>query len=86
LIELRSCERFLILAETATESDLKHLYKSLFASEAGHYKTFLKLAETTARETIVETRWEELLEKEALIIQAQPVGIALHSGVEMIVA
>jgi len=86
LIELRSCERFLILAETALESDLKHLYKSLFASEAGHYKTFLKLAETTARKSIVEARWEELLEKEALIIQAQPVGIALHSGVEMIAA
>lgn len=86
LIELRSCERFLILAEMTSESDLKHLYKSLFASEAGHYKTFLKLAETTARESIVEARWEELLEKEAEIIQTQPVGIALHSGVEWITA
>lgn len=47
LIEVRSCERFLILGEAATEPELKHLYKSLFASEAGHYKTFLKLAETS---------------------------------------
>jgi tRNA-(ms[2]io[6]A)-hydroxylase len=81
LIELRSCERFLILGEVATESDLKHLYKSLFASEAGHYKTFLKLAESTTEEQIVAARWEELLEKEGEIIQAQPVSASLHSGI-----
>ncbi len=86
LIEARSCERFLILGEVATEPDLKHLYKSLFASEAGHYKTFLKLAETTATARVVESRWEELLEKESEIIQAQPIGVALHSGVEQVLA
>ncbi|MDW8436785.1 MAG: tRNA isopentenyl-2-thiomethyl-A-37 hydroxylase MiaE [Chloroherpetonaceae bacterium] len=80
LIEARSCERFLILAETATEPDLKRLYESLFASEAGHYKTFLKLAETTASVDDVEARWEEMLTGEADIIAAQPVGFALHSG------
>lgn len=84
LIEARSCERFLILGEVATESDLKHLYKSLFASEAGHYKTFLKLAETTASIRIVEERWEELLEKEARVIQAQPIGASMHSGLEQV--
>ncbi|MFQ3597710.1 MAG: tRNA isopentenyl-2-thiomethyl-A-37 hydroxylase MiaE [Chloroherpetonaceae bacterium] len=86
LIEVRSCERFLILGEVAAESDLKHLYKSLFASEAGHYKTFLKLAETTAPTHIVAERWEELLEKEAEVIQAQPVGASMHSGVEQVLA
>ncbi len=86
LIEARSCERFLILGEVATEPDLKHLYKSLFASEAGHYKTFLKLAETTATARVVESRWEELLERESEIIQAQPIGVSLHSGVEQVLA
>lgn len=86
LIEVRSCERFLILAEVATESDLRHLYKSLFASEAGHYKTFLKLAETTAPMRIVAERWEELLEKESEIIQVQPIGALMHSGVEQVCA
>ncbi len=86
LIEARSCERFLILGEVASEPDLKHLYKSLFASEAGHYKTFLKLAETTATARVIESRWEELLEKESEIIQVQPIGVALHSGVEQVFA
>lgn len=84
LIEARSCERFLILAEVATEQDLRHLYKSLFASEAGHYKTFLKLAETVAEADCVEARWKELLQLEAQFIAAQPIGFALHSGAEMI--
>ncbi|MGQ9805650.1 MAG: tRNA isopentenyl-2-thiomethyl-A-37 hydroxylase MiaE [Chlorobiales bacterium] len=86
LIEVRSCERFSILGEVATESDLRHLYKSLFASEAGHYKTFLKLAETTAPTSIVGDRWEELLKQEAIIIQAQPATATLHSGVAAIMA
>lgn len=86
LIEARSCERFLILGEVASEPDLKHLYKSLFASEAGHYKTFLKLAETTATARVIEARWEELLERESEIIQAQPIGVSLHSGVEQVLA
>jgi tRNA-(ms[2]io[6]A)-hydroxylase len=80
LIEVRSCERFLILAETAEEAELAHLYKSLFASEAGHYKTFLNLAETVTDADVVAARWSELLEREAEIIQAQPKGARLHSG------
>lgn len=56
------------------------MYRSLFASEAGHYKTFLKLAETLLEEETVAARWSELLAIEAEIIQKQPQQPTLHSG------
>jgi tRNA 2-(methylsulfanyl)-N6-isopentenyladenosine37 hydroxylase len=80
LIEVRSCERFLVLAGASKDAELKHLYHSLFASEAGHYKTFLSLAETVMERDAVEARWDDLLEREAEIIQAQPKGARVHSG------
>ncbi|MCS7014401.1 MAG: tRNA-(ms[2]io[6]A)-hydroxylase [Chloroherpetonaceae bacterium] len=81
LIEARSCERFWLLAEVATDKDLQQLYRNLFASEAGHFKTFLKLAEMIADSESVQNRWQELLRLEAELIQAQPVQPTLHSGV-----
>ncbi len=80
LIEARSCERFWLLGESATDKDLQRMYRSLFASEAGHYKTFLNLAETLLEEEIVGARWSELLAIEAEIIQKQPQQPTLHSG------
>lgn len=80
LIEARSCERFFLLGEAATDKDLQQLYRSLFASEAGHYKTFLNLAETLIEKEAVEARWSDLLDLEASIIQAQPMQPTLHSG------
>jgi tRNA 2-(methylsulfanyl)-N6-isopentenyladenosine37 hydroxylase len=81
LIEVRSCERFMILAAHAQDEDLRLLYKNLFASEAGHYKVFLKLAEMHSGESVSQTRWQELLILESEIIAAQAVGSGLHSGV-----
>lgn len=80
LIEARSSERFWLLAETACDQTLQHLYRSLFASEAGHYKTFLRLAEMVMDHHTVVVRWQELLCLEADIIQAQPIQPTLHSG------
>src|SRR5256885_86660 len=46
LIEARSCERFALLGEACDEDkELKKLYAGLWASEHGHYKTFIQLAE-----------------------------------------
>src|SRR5437016_2419547 len=45
LIEARSCERFKLLAETCEDGELAKLYKGLWASEHGHYLSFLQLAE-----------------------------------------
>src|SRR3954464_4687732 len=46
LIEARACERFKLLADAcADDPELKRLYSGLWASEHGHYRTFIQLAE-----------------------------------------
>ena len=86
LIELRSCERFAALADYLNghddEPDLARLYKGLWASEHGHFHTFLSLARQlpgVAAETI-EARWTHMLDAEADIMTEQPVYPGMHSG------
>src|SRR3712207_5873272 len=46
LIEARSCERFALLGEACEDdAELRKLYRGLWASEHGHYRTFIQLAE-----------------------------------------
>ncbi len=80
LIEARSCERFAVLAATTADEALGSFYKALFSSEMGHYKVFLKLAGKMAPAAEVRARWDEFLDHEARIIQAQPPGSRIHSG------
>ena len=81
LIEARSCERFKLLADAeATDAELKKLYRGLWASEHGHYKTFVGLAEGVAPADSVAARWEAMLEAEAEIVRRQPPGPRMHSG------
>jgi tRNA-(ms[2]io[6]A)-hydroxylase len=81
MIELRSCERFHILAEHCGDPELAKLYRGLFASERGHYTVFLQLANLISKPEIVDARWAEILAAEAQIIQRMPPGSAMHSGV-----
>lgn len=81
LIEARSCERFALLAEACDDKELKKLYGGLWASEHGHYRTFIQLAEQILPADVVAARWEEMLDGEARIIQGQTVGPRMHSGV-----
>lgn len=81
LIEARSCERFALLASASDDAELKKLYQGLWASEHGHYKTFLQLAEQIQPEDLVRQRWEEMLAAESMIIRSQPPGPRMHSGV-----
>jgi tRNA 2-(methylsulfanyl)-N6-isopentenyladenosine37 hydroxylase len=85
LIEVRSCERFGVLAAVAAVSknddELRTLYQALFASEFGHYKAFLKLAYKIEPVEIVDARWHEMLREEARILAAQTPGPRMHSGV-----
>ncbi len=80
LIELRSCERFALLAETCTDRELAKLYRGLWASEHGHYLIFLNLAEGVCPKHEVEQRWQTMLGSEAAIITAQSPGPRMHSG------
>ena len=81
LIELRSCERFAVLAEASTDEELSAFYHSLYLSERGHYKTFLKLAMQVPVAS-PEKRWREMLEEEARILARQKPGPRMHSGFE----
>lgn len=82
LIEVRSCERFSVLMEAASEdAELAAFYKALFTSEFGHYKVFLKMAYKLADKAAVEARWETMLAHEARILAEQLPGPRIHSGV-----
>jgi tRNA-(ms[2]io[6]A)-hydroxylase len=86
LIEARSCERFRLLADqlraASSDPELAKLYHALWASEHGHYRTFIQLAERIQPETEVARRWDQLLDAEASLIVSQPTGARMHSGVE----
>lgn len=79
LIEARSCERFFLLIEQCPDAELKKLYKGLWASEHGHYLTFIQLAEKILPAAKVKKRWNEMLDLEAKIIQSQSPGCRMHS-------
>lgn len=81
LIEARSCERFFVLAKVATDSELARLYDRLYASECGHYLTFLELANQVLEPAKVRARWQTMLECEAEILSRQLPGPRMHSGV-----
>jgi tRNA-(ms[2]io[6]A)-hydroxylase len=73
LIEARSCERFRLLVEATTSGchgDLRALWKELFVAEAGHYRTFVDLANRVVGEAErVGARLEQLAELEAGIVR-----------------
>lgn len=82
LIEARSCERFKLLGDAvANDTELRKLYRGLWASEHGHYRTFIQLAEQIQNARDVARRWDEMLDAEATIIQSQTSGPRMHSGV-----
>ncbi|MBI1369030.1 MAG: tRNA-(ms[2]io[6]A)-hydroxylase [Planctomycetes bacterium] len=80
LIEARSAERFSLLADACDDRDLAKLYKGLWASEHGHYRMFLQLAQEVPPTQAVDARWRFMLDEEARIIAHQPPGPRMHSG------
>ncbi len=82
LIELRSCERFEVLARHCRECDpvLGRFYRRLWSSELGHYRVFLQLSGWVVPREELDERWREMLAVEAEAIAAQPPGPRIHSG------
>jgi len=79
LIEARSCERFKLLSESLEDESLQKFYRELMISEAGHYRTFIELAEAYIPHEMVRNRWKELLYEEAEIIKTlKPRGDRMH--------
>lgn len=68
LIEARSCERFKLLSEQLDDESLRIFYRELMISEAGHYRSFIELAEEYLPGEMVRKRWKELLNEEAKIL------------------
>jgi tRNA-(ms[2]io[6]A)-hydroxylase len=80
LIEVRSCERFAVLAAASTDAELAGFYRTLFSSELGHYRIFLHLAGKFTAEAELNARWKEMLAEEAAILAVQEPGPRIHSG------
>ena len=90
LIEVRSCERFAVLGDFLThdapdnlkDGELAKLYAGLWASEHGHFRTFLNLAEELPGldAAVVAERWEEMLTAEADILAKQKPYTGMHAG------
>lgn len=78
LIEARSCERFRLLSEQATDSDLRNFYEGLLASEARHRNLFLKLARIYFDTAIVDARLAELQRTEAKILEGLSSEPSMH--------
>ena len=80
LIELRSCERFSVLAKISGDAELAGFYRTLFSSERGHYRVFLSLAQKFTSQSDFAARWEQMLTSEACILAEQAPGPRIHSG------
>ena len=77
LIEARSCERMTRLAEELADSALRDFYRSLLASEARHFTSYVDLARSLPA-VDVERRLDELATHEAVVIAAVPKQARMH--------
>lgn len=78
VIEARGCERFGLVAQALPQGDLKQFYQRIADSEAKHGDLFIDLAKLYFPDNAVEQRLNEILEREAEIIQTLPLIPALH--------
>ncbi len=81
IIEARSCERFAKLAPYL-DAELQKFYLSLLKSESRHYRDYLVLAETYAKEPLAE-RVTFFLECEKEAIEGGDKLLRFHSGVPL---
>jgi tRNA 2-(methylsulfanyl)-N6-isopentenyladenosine37 hydroxylase len=80
IIEARSCERLLLLAQALPEKDpeLAPVYLSLARAESRHHGLFLRLARTLCGEQAALERARELLDFEAELVSRLPLRAAVH--------
>jgi tRNA-(ms[2]io[6]A)-hydroxylase len=78
MIEARSCERFRLLTEKLSDTDLVDFYRELMISEAHHYTTFLGFARKYGGDIDVEARWQEFLDVEGAIIKRYGNSETMH--------
>ena len=81
LIEVRSCERFSVLARASDDEELAGFYRALCSSEAGHYRVFMELAGKFTKRSVLDARWKEMLVIEHGTLAEQEPGPRIHGGV-----
>ncbi len=78
VVETRGAERFRLVSEHQAEPELTRFYKILYASEAKHGHTFIKMALHYFGKDEVYARADEWHEYEAEVIRSLPIRAALH--------
>ena len=78
LIEARSCERLLLLADALPDPRLRDLYARFAQSEAGHERLFVDLARRLGGEAAADARLDALADAEARIVAALPILPRIH--------
>ncbi len=79
LIEARSHERFVRLAEATDDARLRKLYQDLFEAEERHGSLYLELAEEVAGED-VSARLAALAAHEAEVVARPGLPVRMHAG------
>jgi tRNA-(ms[2]io[6]A)-hydroxylase len=77
-IEARSCERFSLLSQHAREPEMRELYRSLLASEAGHYRAYTDIAREYFPHDDVKRRLDEFGRWEAEIVRGLGNAPTMH--------
>jgi len=78
LVETRGAERFRLVYEALEDTELKDFYHRLWASEAKHGETFVKMALIYFEEEPVYERLDEFRLREAEILDNLEIRAALH--------
>lgn len=78
IIEARGAERFGLVAQALEPGELKDFYGLITRSEDKHQGLFIDLALRYFSKTQVETRLDELLDKEAKLVSRLPIRARLH--------
>jgi len=78
IIEARSHERLLLLAQALEAGELGDLYRDMANTEAGHAQLFVDLATRYYLAADVEARLGELLQREAVIAAELPLEPRIH--------
>src|SRR5262249_57893636 len=78
IVEARGCERFGMVAEALPSGRMKDLYRALSRSESNHHRLFVELARRYFPPEQVEARMDDLLQREAQIVEKLPIRAALH--------
>ncbi len=78
VFETRGAERFRLIAEAMTDTDLQKFYKMLWTSEAKHGNIYVKMALHYFPEDQVYDRLAWWISLEGEVIKGLPVRAALH--------